>query len=161
MKKIYLTVLAAWVAVVSLSAQVSEQEANLMRSILKSEVKVFFAQNIKLKSSEANMFWEIYDLYEEELLPVGNRRVAILQEIVKGKGKLSEDDADRLINEAEKIDKQRKKVRWKYYKILKKKMSTSIAVQFYQLDAFIHSQVTAAINEGGALVIPVGDKKEE
>lgn len=161
MKKIYLTVLAAWVVVVSLSAQVSEQEANLMRSILKSEVKVFFAQNIKLKSSEANMFWEVYDLYEEELLPVGNRRVAILQEIVKGKGRLSEDDADRLINEAEKIDKQRKKVRWKYYKILKKKMSTSIAVQFYQLDAFIHSQVTAAINEGGTLVVPVSDKKEE
>ena len=161
MKKFYFTVLAAWAVVMSLGAQVSEQEANLMRSILKSEVKVFFAQNMKLKSSEANMFWEIYDLYEEELLPIGNRRVAILQEIIAGKGKLNEDDADRLVNEAEKIDKQRKKVRWKYYKVFKKKMSTSIAVQFYQLDAFIHSQVTASLNESGSFVVPVGDKKEE
>jgi len=63
--------------------------------------KSVFAQNIYLKSTEANLFWEIYDLYEEEFLPIGNRRAAILQKILAGEGKLNETDADRLIKEDE------------------------------------------------------------
>jgi len=39
-------------------------------------------------------------------------------------------------------------------------MSTSIAVQFYQLDAYINTQVAATINEGSPLVIPVVGTKE-
>nr|WP_321453223.1 hypothetical protein [uncultured Carboxylicivirga sp.] len=153
MKKIVLMMAVGVFINLSLRAQVSTQEVNLMKSILKSEVKVFFAQNMKLKTTEVNQFWEIYDMYEAELLPIGNHRIEILRKIVGEKGALNESDIDNLIREASKLDKQRSKVRNKYYNLCKKKLNIGIAAQFYQLDVYIRTQIAAAIMEGSPLVV--------
>nr|WP_319401624.1 hypothetical protein [uncultured Carboxylicivirga sp.] len=153
MKKIVLMMAVGVFFNLSLRAQVSTQEVNLMKSILKSEVKVFFAQNMKLKTNEANQFWEIYDMYEAELLPIGNHRIEILRKIVGEKATLNESDIDNLIREAGKLDKQRSKVRNKYYNLCKKKLNIGIAAQFYQLDVYIRTHIAAAILEGSPLVM--------
>lgn len=154
MRKLFLVLAIGLMSGFSVSAQMSDEEVDLMKSILKSEVKVFFAQNIKLKTSETEQFWELYEAYEEELKPTGNSRIALMKEIVQAEGKLSPEQVDGKIMEAIKLQKKRRGLRVKYYKLYKKKMGIDIAAQFYQLDQYISTLVTASLSEGMPFVVP-------
>lgn len=158
MRKLILSALVGLFSVVSAVAQMSEEEVGLMRSILKSEVKVYFAQNIELTTSEAAPFWEIYEAYEDELKPSSDARIKLMREIIKAEGVLSEEEVDAKIMEAIKLQKKRRDVRIKYYKLYKKKMGVKVAAQFYQLDQYINTLVTASLNEGMPIVMPTQKK---
>ncbi|MCU4175696.1 hypothetical protein [Carboxylicivirga sp. N1Y90] len=154
MRKLVLAAIVGMFSIASSVAQMSDEEVGLMRSILKSEVKVYFAQNIELTTSEAAPFWEIYDAYENELKPSSDARIKLMREIIKSEGVLSEDEMHTKIMEAIKLQKKRRDVRIKYYKLYKKKMGVKVAAQFYQLDQYINTMVTASLNEGMPIVIP-------
>lgn len=154
MRRLIFVLLVGVMSSFSAYSQMSDEEMDLMKSILKSEVKVFFAQNLELKTSEAELFWNIYDSYEEELKPAGNARIALMREIIKSEGKMPAEEIDKKIMEAIKLQKKRRSLRVKYYKIYKKKMGVEIASQFYQLDQYISTLVTASLNEGMPFVVP-------
>ena len=80
------------------SAQSTDQEIGLIGSILKSEVKVFFAQNMELATSEAETFWSIYEEYENELKPLSNERIDFLKSLIEKGGELSEDELELICN---------------------------------------------------------------
>ncbi|GEM_PF-2214546 len=135
-------------------SQVTDQEIGLISSILKSEIKVFFAQNIELKTSEADLFWEIYDAYEAELKPLSNERIDLLKRIMQKGDNLTAEELDKKINALYKSQKKRIALRMKYYKTYKKKISPKVATQFYQIDGYIYTHVSASLNEGLPLIIP-------
>ncbi len=135
-------------------AQVTEQEMSLIGSILKSEVKVFFAQNIKLATSEAEVFWATYDDYNEELKPVSEQRVELIKNVIQKEGEITEDELDSKIMSLSKILKKRQAIRMKYYKILKKKLGVKVASQFYQIDGYIYIQIAASLNESMPIIVP-------
>ncbi len=153
MRRLLFVLLVGLMSTFSAFSQMSDEEVDLMKSILKSEVKVFFAQNLKLKTTEAEQFWNIYDSYEEELKPTSKARIALMRDIVQAEGKLPEAEVDAKIKEAIKLQKKRRDLRVKYYKLYKKKMSVQIASQFYQLDQYISTLVTASLNEGMPFVV--------
>ncbi|MBK3517626.1 hypothetical protein [Carboxylicivirga marina] len=136
------------------SAQATDQEIGLIGSILKSEVKVFFAQNMELSTSEAETFWSIYDEYENELKPLSNQRIDFLKSLIEKGGELTEDELDDKVKLGVKINKKRISLRYKYYKTLKKQLSIKVAAQFYQIDAYIYTHISASLHEGMPLIVP-------
>jgi len=154
MKKLVLGFVVALLSISSINGQVSDQEADLMKSILKSEMKVYFAQNISLKTDQNKLFWEIYQLFEDELKPIVNARLSLLKDIMDNDAELPEAKIDEMINEAISLQKKRIAVRSKYYKMYKKKMGINIASQFYQLDQYINNLMAVALNEETPFVTP-------
>jgi len=154
MKKLILSIALGIFTIASLTAQNNDQEIGLIGSILKSEIKVFFAQNIELASSEANLFWEIYEEYEEAVKPVSRERIKLMEEIIKKGGELTQDELDAKIILLQKSQKKRFDLRNKYYKVYKKKLSVKVAAQFYQIDSYIYTHIAASLNEGMPLVKP-------
>lgn len=154
MKKLIFTI-CLFAAMLSLTnAQTSEQELSLINSILKSEVKVFFAQNIKLSTAQTESFWNIYDEYEVALKPLSNQRIDLLKEIIKKEGVLNEEEFDKKIATLYKIQKDRLALRMKYYKKIKKELGIGIAAQFYQIDSYIYTQISANFNENFPIMVP-------
>lgn len=158
MRKLLFVVVIVLVAGPVGRAQVTDQEIGLIGSILKSEIKVFFAQNIELSTSEADIFWEIYDEYEAELKPISNQRIDILKNVIEDWENLTEDVLHSKIKGLTKVQKKRIKVRMKYYKKLKRKLGVKVASQFYQIDTYIYAHISASLNEGMPLVLPVEEK---
>lgn len=154
MRKLVLVIVVAVISLTSINGQVSDQEADLMKSILKSEMKVYFAQNISLKTDQNKLFWEIYESFEDELKPIVNARLSLLKDIMDNDAELPEEKIDKMINEAISLQKKRIMVRSKYYKMYKKKMGMNIASQFYQLDVYINNLMAVALNEGTPFVTP-------
>lgn len=154
MKKLFFTI-CLFASLLSLSnAQTNEQELSLISSILKSEVKVFFAQNIKLSTAQTETFWKIYDEYEVALKPISNQRIDLLKEIIKKEGVLNEVEFDKKIATLNNIQKDRLALRMKYYKKLKKQLGIGIAAQFYQIDSYIYTQISASLNGSFPIIVP-------
>jgi len=153
-KLLVLLVLGLSLSTIS-KAQVTDQEMSLVGSILKSEVKVFFAQNIKLATDEAEVFWATYDDYNDALKPISEQRVELLKEVIEKGGELTEDELDAKIMSLSKILKKRQTIRMKYYKILKKKLGIKVASQFYQIDGYIYTRISASLNESLPIIVPV------
>ncbi len=154
MKKLFFTI-CLFTTMVSVSkAQTTDEELDLITSILKSEVKVFFAQNIQLSTTEAETFWTTYDEYETALKPISKKRIELMKEVIKKDGVLNEEEFDKKINELNKIHKERLALRMKYYKKLKKQLGIKTAAQFYQIDGYIYTQISANFNEGLPILVP-------
>jgi len=154
MKKLLVLTLMSLLFFVCSKAQVSNQELGLIGSILKSEIKVYFAQNIELATHEAEAFWAIYDEYEVNLKPISEQRIKLLKRIIDKGGELTESELDAEILSLNKIVKKRQALRIKYYKIFKKKQGVRVASQFYQIDGYIYTRIAASLNESMPLVVP-------
>ncbi len=158
MKKLLYVFILCSFAILPANAQNTDQEIGLIGSILKSEIKVFFAQNIELKTNESETFWSIYDQYESDLRTTSNQRIDLLKRIIEKGDELTEKDLDSKISELNKISKKRIDLRYKYYKLYKKKINVKVASQFYQIDSYIFTHISAALNEGIPLIIPKTDE---
>jgi len=154
MRKILIMLVAACFVSNIAKAQMNEQEIDLMSSILKSEVKVFFAQNIELATNEAEVFWQTYDEYNAELKPVSKQRIELLKGVIEKGDELTEEELDNKIMSLSKILKKRQSIRMKYYKVLKKKLGVKVASQFYQIDGYIYTRIAASLNESMPIIVP-------
>ncbi|TRX70832.1 hypothetical protein [Carboxylicivirga sp. M1479] len=157
MKKLLFILSLALLTNLTVKSQATTQEIGLIGSILKSEVKVFFAQNMDLATNEAETFWEIYEAYEAELKPMSQQRIKFLQSIAENEGKMTEEELDKTIQQGIKITKKRTSLRAKYYKQMKKKLGIKVASQFYQIDGYINAHISASLHEGLPLIIPTED----
>ena len=115
---------------------------------------MFFAQNIELATSEAEVFWDVYDDFNTELKPISRQRVDLIKGIIEKGSELTEDELDTKVVSLNKIIKKRQAVRMKYYKILKKKLGVKAASQFYQIDGYIYTHISASLNEGIPIIVP-------
>lgn len=154
MKKLILLLGIFIYATSATMAQDANQEMGLIGSILKSEIKVFFAQNIELKTTETEQFWETYDQFENEVKPISIQRFKLLENIINKGGELTQEDLDNKIVTLNKSQDKRRKVRFKYYKIYKKKLGVKVASQFYQIDSYISTRIAASLNEGMPIILP-------
>ena len=156
MKK-FLLLLIAVIGLGSAQAQISNEEFELVRSIFNSERKVLFAQNMELSTKQAELFWPIYEAFEQEKAPMGNARVKLVRQLVNETEKLTDEKIDALYKESFSLTMKRMKLRRKYYKIIKKQVNTEVAARFLQLDEYVNTAVTAQLLDGIPLV---GTKKD-
>jgi len=156
MKK-FLLLLIAVIGLGSAQSQISNEEFELVRSIFNSERKVLFAQNMELSTKQAELFWPIYEAYEQEKAPMGDARVKLVKQLVDGAEKLTDEKIDALYKESFSLTMKRMKLRRKYYKLIKRQVNTEVAARFLQLDEYVNTAVTAQLLDGIPLV---GVKKD-
>ncbi|WP_430810843.1 MULTISPECIES: hypothetical protein [unclassified Carboxylicivirga] len=154
MRKRLFPLLVSLLITVGIKAQNSDQEIDLISSILKSEIKVFFAQNMTLSTHEAEKFWTLYDAYEESLKPLSNQRINMMKAVISADKDISEEALDKKIIELSKIQKARQNLRLKYYKRIKKELGIPIASQFYQIDGYIYTNIAASLSQSMPIIVP-------
>lgn len=144
MKKLLL--FAGVLALISnVSAQISKDELELVRSIVNSERKVFFAQNMELTTAQFSSFWILYDKYEEESKALMSNSITQMKTLINESDKISDEELDQIQKTTFKRRKKLLVLQNKYYKIMKKEFGTKAASRFLQIDRFVDATVKSQL----------------
>jgi hypothetical protein len=144
MRKVFL-LLGFFVVTATAFSQVTKDELELVKSILHSERKVFFVQNMKLTTEEFNKFWPIYDKYAEEINKVQASAITDYKKMVNEGDKLSDAELEQINKNYLIRRKKMLALQAKYYKIMKKEFGIGPATRFLQIDRFVDVTIRASL----------------
>ena len=138
-----LFVLCLSIIVQSTNAQRTETE--LLRSAWKLEKKALVADFMKLTDSDGEKFWPIYNKYEEERNAFGTRRIKLIENYMAKYETMDEKTMEELVKESTAIQRKELSLREKYYAIMKKSVSITVAARFYQIEDAINVTIRAEL----------------
>ena len=118
----------------------------LLRSDLRADKVQVLTEALDLKEGEAAAFWPIYREYENELAAIGDRRVALIKRFAQGYGKMTGPEVDSFARDYFAVQKDRIKLREKYFKKVEKATSGVTAARFVQVENVIGTLVDLQIN---------------
>jgi len=102
---------------------------------------------MNLTSAEEKVFWPIFEDYEIDRSKYANQRLDALRFFVENYDKMSDKQASDLMDEIFDIQKKDWKLRKKYFRMMKGKMSTAKAVRFIQIEEYVNSSIKQKVLE--------------
>ncbi len=127
----------------TINAQSYKEEIEMFQSIFGMEKKALVADFIKI--DEANPFWAIYDEYETKRKALGQKRLAALADYADNYDSMTDAGYDNTIKTMIELRKQNDKLLDTYYKKVKKASGSKIAGQFFQLEAYVQSEIRSTV----------------
>jgi hypothetical protein len=113
---------------------ISDQDAELMRSDIRSKKKQVVAANVSLTPDEASKFWPLYDQYMQETIPINDERWALLKEYSANFSNMTDQVAQDYMDHSTDVDQKLIAVRRKYVPLFQNVISTKKTAQWYQVD---------------------------
>jgi hypothetical protein len=134
-----------------LSGEDGKADLDVMLNALRANRKAMVAINLGLTDEEAAKFWPIYDRYQKELNPIGDRLVQVIQDYSANFRDLSNDKAMKLVEDYLGAEADRVKVRRSYVDEFAKAIPGRKVARFYQIE----NKMDAVIRYDLASKIPV------
>lgn len=123
----------------------------MSRDVLKSERKEAIAEVMSLNETQETAFWELYNEYESLNYDIQNKRIALIKDYAENYESMTNDKADALVREYFKFKELDSKLKYKYYKKMKKVIPATEAAKFTQAN----SKIDTLIDMELALDIPL------
>jgi hypothetical protein len=124
-------------------------EIELTRAIIQVKHQAIVTRAMDLNETEAQAFWPLYREYRLEMSKVGDRFVTNLVAYLDNYENLSDQLAEKLLNEALSIEKARLDVKAKYIPRFRKVIPAKKVARFFQVDnkleAFIKADLASQI----------------
>ncbi len=144
MKKVMLSVIGLLVGCF-LSAQTTDDYIELVRAQLKADKKTVVAEALNLTPVESNVFWPLYNTYNNEMYAIQDKRVALIKDFAANYDKMTPEKADELVNKMFAIKGELLKLDKAYYPKFKKILPTIKVARYFQLENKIEILVNAAL----------------
>jgi hypothetical protein len=128
-------------------AQVQQGDIKLFQQYFGTEKTAIIKDYMDLTPQQDSVFWDIYDAYETERLEIGQERIMLVDDYVNNLIGLTDDKATELINEANSLEVEFKKLQKTYYKKMSKSIGAVKAAQFYQFESYINNAINIMIQE--------------
>ena len=109
----------------------------LLRGDVRAEKIEILTESLDLTEAQAAAFWPIYREYDTELAAIGDRRVAMVKRFVEKYGTMADADAAAFAKDWFALQKDRLKLREKYYGKVAKATSNLIAARFVQVENLV------------------------
>jgi len=126
--------LAAVCSTVSASAQTSDDDIQLARSVVQTERQAVVAANLGLSDSESAIFWPLYKEYRAAVDQAVDTRVALLEKFFAIQETLTDEEASALLDDFLKYEKDLLNVRTTYAKKMRKVLSGRTVARFFQIE---------------------------
>ena len=121
----------------------------MLRAEVGQDRRDIVAAAMLLTPSEGKTFWPIYDQYRAEMHTLGDRRVRLITDFIAHRDTMSEEQAEKLTQEALAIEKARIAVKEDYLPKMSKVLSGRTVARFFQidnkLDVVVDAQLAARI----------------
>jgi len=150
-KKILLVCLGLTLCLPAFAAASDDGDLTLAR--IQSERKVLVEGVVKPSPQQSKPFWDAYWAYRETIANLDNRSKKLLDEYEKSFAALNDDQAERMLKEAAKIEVERVEARQKVVKKLRKILIPKQIVRFLQIE----NKMDAIMNLDMAINIPFND----
>jgi hypothetical protein len=125
----------------SLKAQTNTEEITMVQSIYGMDKKELIAKHMKLNSTQAPVFWQLYDEYEIQRKEIGQKRANNIITYAEKYETMTNDNADLLIKTSFEINSSFVKLWEQTYKKMAKSLSPVVAAQFIQAEMFIENMI--------------------
>ncbi len=137
----FLFVIAAVLAVPAMAAQNSDME--ILRDKIKADKKLVVTANMNLTQSEAKAFWPVYEAYQNDLMQLNKRLVAVIKEYADAYNKDAVTDvlAKKLISESVSIQEAEAKLLRAYLPKLEKVLPGVKMARYMQIENKIRAVV--------------------
>jgi hypothetical protein len=122
-----------------------EPGIQMLRDEIGKDRRAVVKESMLLTESEAAKFWPIYDEYRAAQHKVLDRRVRLITDFAAHRDAMSEDEAERLTEEALAIEKKRFEVKEDYVSKMHKVLSARTVARFFQIDAKLDAIVDAGL----------------
>lgn len=135
------------------SGQVSAQSPNrdvqlaTARELIKTGREAAITEEMRFTAQQAVAFWPVYKKYRSELAVVQDRYLELVVDYVGDyyDYKLTEDDADRILEDYFDIESRILKIRKRYVRQFRKILPPSSVMRLYQIENKIDADVNAAL----------------
>ncbi|HET6513592.1 MAG TPA: hypothetical protein VFG09_00365 [Thermodesulfovibrionales bacterium] len=111
-----------------------DQDIQLLRKDLRSQKKQIIAANMELTDAEAEKFWPVYDQYTAETTKIYDTRFALIKEYAENYPKMTDAEAQSLLERWLGTDESFVQVRMKYIPLFEKVLPGKKAARFFQID---------------------------
>ena len=140
------------VFIVSPMAQVKPADnMQLVREKIKTDKKLFIAQNMNLTESEAKVFWPVYENYQKDLAKLVDKTVKLVENYAANYQTMTEEAAKELINGYLAIEGERVTLMKSFLPKFRKVLPEKKVARYYQLE----NKIDAVVSYGLAKQIPL------
>lgn len=149
MKRIILTF-----ALVSFGMVLWAQQSDyieLMRSVINTEKKAAIVEVMQLSDTEADLFWPLYNEYNEKRYAVNTKKIKLIQDFAENYGKMTDEMAKELWTRNMAIKMELVKIEKSYFKKFLKAIDAKKVIRYFQAE----NKIEALVNAELALEIPL------
>ena len=150
----FFIVLVAMLTVFIVSPMAQEKPADnmqLVREKIKTDKKLFIAQNMNLTESEAKVFWPVYENYQKDLGKLVDKAVKLIDNYAANYETMTEEAAKELIDGYLAIEGERVTLMKSFLPKFRKVLPEKKVARYYQLE----NKIDAVVNYGLARQIPL------
>jgi hypothetical protein len=147
MKKITLFLAVMAFAIMSYS-QSNSEEVDLYQAAFGMEKKAMVENFVKVNDLQKDAFWQLYDEYEVKRKDNGKKRIKLLEQYAEQYYSMTDEQAETWAAEAIKLAAATDKLITTYYQKIKKATSPVVALQFYQIEAYILTGIRMEVLQG-------------
>jgi len=126
-------------------AQQSQSEIELMQAVFGVEKAQMVMQFVKPGDQYMAQFESIYNEYETKRKALGKKSIELLNQYANEWEGMTNEQADALMEDILKLRAEREKLIATYYKKLKRETTPIIAMQFFQVEAYILAVIQAKL----------------
>lgn len=123
----------------------AQDPLELLRNDLQTNKVAIITASIPLTDKQGEQFWPIYREYNNSLMKIGDRRVAVLKEFAAKFDKIDDKTAENLIKESLSIQNDRTSLMEKTYKKVSKVLGPVTAARFLQVENQMITLIDAQI----------------
>jgi hypothetical protein len=129
----------------------SAADVELTRAEIQKTRQAIIAKTINLTEEEGLAFWPAYRDYRVDMARLGDRAVRLIKEFVASDATLTDEQANRMLDELLDIKAKEVAVRQKHVKAFRKLLPPAKVTRFFQLE----NKLDAAVNFELAQAIPL------
>jgi hypothetical protein len=115
---------------------------DIVKEKIRTDKKLFIAENMQLTESEAKVFWPVYDQFQANLGKVKDRSVKLIESFAKNYETMSNDMAKKLMDDYLKIKADDLKLRQSYLPKFRSVLPEKKVAGYYQLENKIDAVIT-------------------
>ena len=150
----FFIVLVAMLTVFIVPSMAQEKPADnmqLVREKIKTDKKLFIAENMNLMESEAKVFWPVYEDYQKELGKLLDKTAKLIDNYAANFQTMTEEAAKGLIDGYLAIETERVTLMKSFLPKFRKVLPEKKVARYYQLE----NKIDAVVNYGLARQIPL------
>jgi type IV pilus biogenesis protein CpaD/CtpE len=106
----------------------------LLHADLSAKKEQIVRETMKLNDAQSAIFWPIYREYQAEQTKLTADKLAIVADYSQNFSNMTDEKADQLAQRVMQLDEKRMALRETYYATMKKALSSTVAVRFFQVE---------------------------
>lgn len=154
MKKLIFGTLFMFLASMAFT-QTADDYIEVLRSVLKTEKKAAIAEVMQLNEQESEVFWPLYNEFNEKMYTVQSKRVKIIKDYAASYANMTDEKADELWTASMNFKQESLNLTKQYYKKFKKILPAGKAAKYFQAE----NKIAALVDYQLAADIPMVETK--